>query len=159
MENKELSERKKTKQEKNIDILSTIILAGTIVWVVVMWKFLPGKIPRHYNAAGDADAWSGKGILIFDLAVEIGMYLLMIGTKKFPGIWNVPRKKTKEEQETVYAYSGKMLSVINVAIMVMFTYMTVCSGLGKPLGSGFLWISLAGTFIPMIYYTVKMYKV
>lgn len=149
--------RTKTKLEKNLDIASTLILAGTVLWMAAMWKFLPDEIPRHYNVLGEADAWSGKGILIFNLAMEAGMYLMMLTVKKIPGMWSMPQKKTEEEQKKVYDYCGNMIAVLNLVIVVMFTYMTVCSALGKPLGSGFILFSLAGTFVPIIYYMIKMY--
>lgn len=151
-------QRTKTRFEKNLDILSTVVLIGTIVWVAVMWRFLPERIPRHYDVLGKPDAWSGRGILIFDVATEVGLYLLMLGTKKFPQLWNVPQKDTREGQEKVLTYSARMLSVVNLALVVTFTYMTICSGLSKPLGGSFIWFSLGGALIPVIYYTVKMYR-
>lgn len=157
-EKKERIPRKKTKLEKNVDAVATVVFLGTIIWVAVMWRSFPDAIPRHYNAAGVVDAWSGKEMLIYDLAMEGGLYLLMVVTKRIPGTWNTPQKKTKEEQEKVYDYCGQMLSVVNLVIVIMFSYMTVCSALGRALGGKFLWLSLAGTFIPIVYYIFKMYQ-
>lgn len=44
--------RTKTKLEKYLDILSAVLMIGTVLWVAVMWRFLPERIPRHYNAMG-----------------------------------------------------------------------------------------------------------
>lgn len=97
-------------------------------------------------------------MLLFDLVTEAGMYLLMIVLGKGMGMWNVPQKKTKEEQEKVYLYCGHMISILTLVMVVMFGYMTVCNALGVSLGNGFIWFSLVGTIVPAIYYTVKMYN-
>lgn len=157
-EKRELFQRKKTKLEKNMDTISLVVFLGTVIWVAVMWKSFPDKIPSHFNGAGDADAWSKKGILIFDLAMEGFLYLMMVATAKTWRIWNVPQKKSKEQQEKVYEYAGKMIAVLKLVIILIFSYMTVCSGLARELGGWFLGMSMGGTFLPIIYYIFKMYQ-
>lgn len=149
--------RKRTKFEKNMDKVSLVIFLVTAVWIAAMWKFLPEKIPSHFNGLGDADAWSGRGILIFDLSMQGILYLMMTATEKMQGIWNVPQKKTEEQQAQVYEYAGKMIAVLKLAVVLIFGYITICSGLGRELGGWFLWGSLGATFIPMGYYIYKMY--
>jgi uncharacterized membrane protein len=46
---------------------------------ILLYPFLPDKIPSHWNARGEIDAWSGRNFtVIFYPALILGIYLLMI---------------------------------------------------------------------------------
>ncbi len=61
--------------------ITVLIGVLTIVLPVLFWSRIPEEIPSHYNAFGEADQYSGKGILIFILfVVAILMGIMGIAT-------------------------------------------------------------------------------
>ena len=65
-----MSNEYKKKVQKLCKIVQRLtLLLGilTIILPILFWNRIPERIPSHYNAAGIADQYSDKGILIFIL--------------------------------------------------------------------------------------------
>jgi uncharacterized membrane protein len=69
----------------NVNNLNRIVQALTVPLVTFLviypsWMYsdLPVHIPVHFNLAGEADRWGGKGHLFVLPGIGIGLYLLLL---------------------------------------------------------------------------------
>lgn len=136
-------------------VLVLLFLAG---YLIVYWPAIPDTIPSHYNAAGVADAWSGKGSILFVPVVCVVLYSLITIVSFFPSIWNVPVAVTEENKARVYTLMRNMVCVIKLILVLVFTYITVCTAQSAALSPFFLPVMLLVLFGSMIYYIVRIVK-
>ncbi|MDR1713307.1 MAG: DUF5808 domain-containing protein [Coriobacteriales bacterium] len=63
----------------NLLYLPVLALWSLAMWW--LWPTLPDMVPTHYNAAGEADAWTPKGpsLIWVQLAIYLFMAIIMIG--------------------------------------------------------------------------------
>ncbi|TWI58160.1 uncharacterized protein DUF1648 [Halalkalibacter nanhaiisediminis] len=160
-----------------IDVLSFSLLILTISYVAMNYGTLPDEIPRHFNAIGDPDAWSGKGMLIVFLILK-GFILLMLfllnyfvfisneSAKDAIAFVNIPfvnkDQLTSEQAEVVRKLSARMLAIVNVCVSFLFFYIiygTIQTALENQQGLGLmpLYITIVLVVISC-YYTWKIYQ-
>ncbi|MDV5976558.1 UNVERIFIED_CONTAM: SdpI family protein [Streptococcus canis] len=70
---------------KKLIVLSSLVTLSPIILGLILWQYLPEKIPTHFDLTGQADGFSTKleGIMALPLII-LGIHLitLFIGTKK-----------------------------------------------------------------------------
>jgi uncharacterized membrane protein len=137
---------------RTIDILSIILMIATFVLLVLFWKKIPDTIPSHYDGAGMPDAYNDKSSLILLVFAEV----FTLGSMLFAKLMV---KMTSSSNNSIMETINPMLSVLNFGLVVMFTYMFYCSATSKALGIYFLPVTLIGTFLPIIYYLYKYYRI
>jgi len=116
--------------------ISMIITAivGSIVLAVYYWPLLPVKVAEHFDAGGNADRWTSKGVLV---ATHIG---LQLGTAAFFGLiaWsisfvpesmmNIPNKEywlaAERKAETV-EFSKVLLLVVGAATCFFMLFLSL----------------------------------
>lgn len=84
------------------------------------WPQLPDSIPTHFNFAGDADGWGGKGGLFILPAVAGGLYALLTALSFVPHIWNYPVRITEENAERQYKLGRTFVAVLKVELVWTF---------------------------------------
>jgi uncharacterized membrane protein len=123
-------------------LFETVGLIGitfTVVLVISSYSDLPDTIPRHYNASGQPDGFSGKSILFVLPAVTIVTYIIMTIALRFPHMFNYPFEITEENAERQYKNQILMVRVLKTFTVIIFgylTYATIQNGLGKMQGLG-----------------------
>ena len=67
------------KKNKLALILSSIIILIPMVIGLLLWNKLPETLPMHWNAAGEVDGYSGRGMAVFFLPLfMLGMHWFCI---------------------------------------------------------------------------------
>lgn len=66
-----------TLPQKVIEGLCGAILLGMVLGPVLFWGRLPGRIPGHYNGAGEIDRWAGKWELLLLPVFGAVMYVFL----------------------------------------------------------------------------------
>lgn len=103
-------------------VISGGILLGSTIFVLVMWSQVPDQIPTHFNIAGEADAYGGKGALIGLIALAWVLFILITVLMKSPNTWNIPVKVTAENRARLYSITRTMLEIIKfLAVLLMST--------------------------------------
>lgn len=147
-------------------ILETVCLTLLVLlWVGTTAYFskLPDQIPSHYNAAGQADDFSGR-IHIFVLpivttVIYVGMTLL----NKRPHIYNYPATITQENARRLYTSATKLIRILKLGIVIIFsgivfmTFKTSLTG-GDGLGPWFLPLAVGLMILPNILYLLKSFN-
>ncbi len=128
------------------ELLAALLLAALVGFLACNWQQIPAEIPRHYNTAGQPDAWGGKGSLIGLAAVGMGLYTLLTALSFFPAIWNIPVKVTQENRLRVYTQTRTLLCWLKLVLAAVFAYLAYCSAAAAPLGGLFLPVTLLAVF-------------
>lgn len=147
------------KFQKSLEILALILLLGQIVYTAVLYPQLPSKIPTHFNFAGEADGWGGKGSIIVLVITTVGLYILLTVTMFFPRLWNVPVKITDQNRGIIFRYVMNMVLLDKLLIVASFFYITYCSISATKMGWWFTPVMLVGVLGVTFYYTFKLFLV
>ena len=125
-----------------LDVLSLLILLGTVVFLTVYWKRLPDQVPTHYDARGQIDDWGGKGMLILEPIMMLALYVVfsLSKTLRFRSMGKEVRVPAPE----------LMFPAFKLALLAGLSYMAVCTALARPLGVWFLPVFIGIVFLPLI---------
>jgi len=124
---------------------------------------LPDIIPTHYNGAGEADGFGGKGnILTLPLVATI-LFIGLTVLNKFPHVFNYPTDITKQNALRQYTNATRLIRYLKLIVVIIFgliAFKTIqnCSGQAHGLGVWFLPLTLGLIFIPLSYFIVKSFK-
>ena len=149
---------KKTVWSRILEALCLLLMTGTIVYLIVMWKSIPDTIPAHYNAAGEVDRWGGKSELIFLPVIGGMLYFLMTLIQQYPEAWNTGVKVTEQNRERVYQILGNLIGTTKLMVLAVFSGLTVLSSLALSLPIWYLGVVLALLFGPLAFFLLQLSK-
>lgn len=152
-----------SKTDKVIEIIGWIAVVGIWVLTLVNYFDLPDRIPTHYNAAGEADAFGNKSNI---LALPIISTLLFIGLSflnKHPHLFNYASEITTKNALHQYKNATRIIRFLKLAIVLIFgiiVFKTIenANGNSDGLGTWFLPFTLAIIFIPIFYFLINSNK-
>lgn len=129
-----------------LEVLSLLILLGTIVFLVVYWKQIPEQVPTHFGFDGQATAWSGKGSVLLTPVLMAVLYVsLFFGkTMRFRSLGKETRVPVPE----------LMFPIIKLPLLAGIAYITVCIALARPLVSWCLGVLFGLAFVPLCIYAI-----
>lgn len=146
-----------------LERLVFIILILLWIYVIISYQSLPEMVPMHYDISGKIDRYDNK-IMTFLLPailtlIVTGLFFLT----RFSYKLNSPVPITKENAEVQYRIAGRMLRVINLVIVIAFSYITIKSIYDSTHPQSFLdwwfipalFISLCGTTAYFIWKSFK----
>ena len=111
--------------------VNTVLMVGLLGFALWAWPLLPGEIPTHFGANGQADAWGDKtfgswfmipGIALF-LTVGTGWFRIMLPRR--PGWVNLPDKTKLTDlpepaRTPVLEMLSGFLALIQTQVLVIF---------------------------------------
>ena len=124
-----------------LEVLSLLVLLGTIVFLILYWKHIPDQIPAHFDGAGQIDGLSGKRTILWVPAAMLVLYVSLSLTRTM-------RIRSLGREARIPA--PLTLTVMKLLMLVGFSYMTVCTALVRPLGAWFLPVFLTAAFAPTL---------
>jgi uncharacterized membrane protein len=145
-----------------LEAAALVVLGGMFAWLAIHWAALPESVPRHYNAAGEPNAWGSKeGMWLLPL-VAAGLYALISLVGRMPNLWNLPAGVDRNISE-VQAVVLRLLAVVKLGVVAAFAYISwtgisVARGASEGLGAIFLPVVLAVTVLPAVYYWRKVQR-
>jgi hypothetical protein len=148
------------------DWLLELAAAAAIVTALVLllpYGDIPDRIPRHFGASGDPDAWGDKSLLLWLTGLNVLLYAGMTVGSRFPHRFNYPWPITHQNASQQYRLARRLLMAVKGAVAWIFTYITyatvqTASGEAEGLGAGFLPFALGITFVPVAAYFVLAYR-
>lgn len=149
--------------DKTFEILGWISIFAIWVLTITNYTNLPDTIPIHYNGAGQADGFGGKGnILILPLIATVLFAGLTI-LNKFPHVFNYPTNITAENALRQYTNATRLIRYLKFIIVVIFgliALQTIRNVNGQTNGPAFwfLPLTLGLIFIPLTYFVIKSFK-
>ncbi|MBY7144140.1 DUF1648 domain-containing protein [Virgibacillus sp. NKC19-3] len=146
--------------EKFFHFVAFILMIMMVVYAIFMYSQLPDEVPIHFNAAGEADNWGGKGAIFTLPLISIPMFMVLFFLGKAPHVHNYPVKVTKGNAPKLYRESRLLLATINVEVAVIFTFLTwemAQSAQGN--GTLGVWMIILSTIVPLVtvgYFLLRM---
>lgn len=127
---------------------------------------LPARIPTHFNAAGEPNAWGSPNILWTLLLIQVatcGVLLLMpLLTRRFPGMvhlgWRNLNDFSTTQQQRILPLLTAMMEYLTVPLAFLFTVLVhqMIAAASSPHPRLSIWWALAlfisGTAAILIYY-------
>lgn len=117
-------------------------LLGVLVLIVLPFWFyndLPDRIPKHFNAAGQPDAFGTRSSIWISPIVGVVLFIGMAVLNQYPHLFNYLKPITQDNYESQYRNATRLLRLINVIMVWVFayiTYGTIQTALGKVDGLG-----------------------
>ncbi len=140
-----------------IEIIGAVFLLLMIGFPIYFFAELPDVIPRHFNAAGEPDGYSGKDTIWTLPVIGVLMYVGMFTLNRYPHIFNYPTEITPENAERQYRVATKLVRVLNVLIVASFWYIglaTIQVAMSNQVGLGPLFMPI---FLSAIFGTIGVY--
>lgn len=107
-----------------------IIMAGLLVTALIIYPYLPAKVPSHWNIHGNVDGYSSRFFgAFFAPLMNIGIYLLLLFTPVLD-----PKKNN-------YPLFAKGYTAIRWGVVLLFSVLYVTSilfALGYPINISFI---------------------
>jgi uncharacterized membrane protein len=153
-------------RRSNFDWLLEVISAAALVTagadVAIHWSAIPARIPVHFDAGGNPNAWGAKNMLLFLLATTVVVAIVLTMAESRQRLINIPMKVDRDSP-AVRQLLRSMVIAMKAVITVSFVWivdltMRTAVGEANGLGRGFLPVFLGGIFAPLIYYLVKLHR-
>ncbi|PHN05537.1 DUF1648 domain-containing protein [Flavilitoribacter nigricans] len=153
----------KSSLQQLMNSLALVGLIGFVIFFLLKWPGLPDPVPRHFNGAGEPDAYGSKYIMMILPLLAIGMYLFFNFISKRPHTFNYPVPITEENAERQYTLALNMMSALCAGIILAFFYISwrtvaVVNQEASGLGWWFMPVFLLVTFLPIGIYLAKANK-
>ncbi|MFD0954297.1 DUF1648 domain-containing protein [Virgibacillus natechei] len=110
--------------EKLFHFFAFIVIIVMFVYAIVMFNRLPDEVPIHFNAAGEADNWGGRGSIFMLPLLSLPMFMLLFFLGKAPHIHNYPVKVTEQNAPKLYRESRLLLAAMNFEMVAIFALIT-----------------------------------
>ena len=155
-------------------LIAVLIILATLAVTAYYYPVLPQKWPSHFDAAGNPDAWTQKGLMTFAV---VGMQIAMLGImwicyyfledpqrfRKSQKYSIGTKNLTPQATEQVRLTSLKLLDWIMFLSLIMsgqiqLEALLVATGRMSKLSVA-IWVFLAFLFIGMFYYTGKLLRI
>jgi uncharacterized membrane protein len=98
------------------------LLAWITYWAIDGPNPLPQRIPTHFTAAGQPNAWGPPSALWLLPIVAAGVYLLISVVSLFPGSFNFPVRSTPANRPRLEALTLQMMSWIKLEMVGLLLF-------------------------------------
>lgn len=103
--------------------LAAIAVLWWITWSALAGSGpLPQRIPTHFNAAGEPNAWGPPGTLWLLPVVASGLYLFISLVALFPAAFNFPVRVTPLNRPLLEAITLQMIACLKAELACLFLY-------------------------------------
>ncbi len=138
-----------TQLEMVLNAASITLLFITFFYLFSIWNDLPGKIPVHFNFAGKADRWGGKGSIFIMPIIATLLFALLRVLSRFPQVYNYPVKITEENAQRLYLEARRLIVLLNFEIVLFFSISSL-----ETVQTAFHQPSLGAWYVPLLLITV-----
>lgn len=154
---------KLTLTDKLFERIGWLLLLISWGMTITSYSTLPDIIPIHYNGAGQADGFGGKGYIFILPLIATILFVGLTILNKFPYIFNYPTQITAENALDQYTNATRLIRYLKFVIVIIFdviAFVTIRSATGHSDGLGvlFLPLTMGLIFIPLAYFGFKSFK-
>ena len=94
-----------------------------LVMVAWGWKVLPEEVPVHYRLDGTPDRMGGKGHLIVQALLGLGMWYGLQALARVPHVFNYPVDVTVENADAFYRSGRRLVLSVGATSSALFAAM------------------------------------
>ena len=149
-------------------------LLEVLAIVGLLWAFWPllhygslgggGRVPVHFNAAGEVDGWGGKEALLLLPVIAIIVYAGMTALEMLPKkMFNYPVKVTPANADTLHKLGVGVIRSMKVFLVFLFAYINntaffIAEGGGAKMNEVVIWGIMAAMFVVIGIYLALMLR-
>jgi uncharacterized membrane protein len=154
----------RTSIEYALEVASLLAVFAAVSIIATAWGSLPDRVPSHFGAAGNPDAFGAKGSVLAPAVLTVGLYLLFSVVQLIPPrLYNYPVHISADNALAQYSLVRTCLAAIKAGICTFLafgTWLTIQVALGQRqgLGSWFIPGVLLATILPMVWYGTATYR-
>lgn len=163
-----MNERPKIKLEltttdKTLEILGWVSILAIWILTITNYTSLPDTIPIHYNTAGKADGFGGKGNILALPLVATALFTGLTVLNKFPHIFSYPVNISQDNALRQYTNATRMVRYLKFVLVFIFGLIVLqtirnVNGQTSGLGVWFVPLTLGLIFIPLTYFMIQSFK-
>ncbi len=147
----------RTAFDQLLELVGWGLLLGLWGYAAARYGALPDRIPTHFNAAGEVDAFGSKQSLWALPVVASVLFTGLSFLNRFPHLFNYLQPITPENalrQYTIATRMIRLLKLVLAGVFFMLLYLTVqtAHGNAEGLGTWLLPLVLALVFFPLGYF-------
>jgi len=146
-------------------VLSFLLIVT--VWVFALdYPSLPERVPTHFDAAGNPDAWGSKATLLLFPGLQVLFFGISLIVYRYPNYANIPftialKYLPREIMEKAYELMRDTILITMCITSFLMLYLSreslgVAKGLTTAIDLLPMWIILVCLAPPTVYYAVKM---
>ena len=108
---------------RSLEFVSLIVLGwmGWLTWSALAGPNpLPGRIPTHFNAAGNPDGWGTPAMLLLLPLVGFALYAIITVVSRFPSAFNYPVRIRPQVRQQVESLTLNMIGWIKAELLLLF---------------------------------------
>jgi uncharacterized membrane protein len=149
--------------DKSLEMIGKMLLFIMLALTVYTFIKLPASIPTHFNAAGHANSYDNKAVILIFPILGTTFYFVFTLFNKVPYLFNYMTKITPENARQQYITATRMLRFVKLAILllftviILFTYLTSI-GAANGLGSWFVPFTVALLLLPTVFLVIQSLK-
>lgn len=106
--------------DRALEALAALLLVAFVVLVAADWRGLPERVPMHFGFSGEADAWGGRGLVLFLPLLTAAIYVALTLLARYPHVFNYPWPITERNAEEQYRLAVRLLRVVKGVIVLIF---------------------------------------
>ncbi len=150
-----------TLPEWALELISAAALLLQWGLVSVAFLDLPAEVPKHFDAAGQPDAW-GPRIMVWLLPIiNLAVYGLLGFVSRKPHVSNLPIEVTPRNADRIYRlvrFQTVWLKAFITGLLAYMSWRTIEKAQGSDigLGSAFLPVTVVGVSIVLAWFYVKV---
>jgi uncharacterized membrane protein len=153
-----------TTADKIFEFAGWLLIFVSWLLSITHYTDLPNTIPIHFNAAGQADGFGGKGTIFTLPLVATILFIGLTVLNQFPHVFNYATDINKENAKKQYINSTRMIRYLKFIVafilgLISWQTIKIAKGESEGLGDYFMVITLGLIFIPMFYFMIRSYKI
>jgi uncharacterized membrane protein len=149
--------------DKILEAIGKVLII--IIWGLTVFVYfkLPTIIPTHFNTSGKPDGFGDKLTILILPIIATLLYFGLSKLNQSPQSFNYITPITEEKAEKQYTIATRMLQILKIALLIIFSYLILFTylttiGFTNGLGVGFLPFTLGVAMIPIIFYIRQSLK-
>ena len=136
-------------------LVGLLALLGATLFVALRWGSIPAEIPTRFTGAGQPEEFKAKSSLWGMLIAGWLFFAATAAIARVPALW---KKNGGFVRVSALRIGGKTLlepnwlsmDLMSVVVALLFSYMSVCSALCRPLGAWFLPLLFASLLLSFV---------
>ena len=135
-------------------LLGILALLGATLFIVLRWDSIPAEIPTEFDGAGQPEEFKEKGSLLGMLIAGWLFFSVTAVIARVPALW---RKNGGFVRVSTLRIGGRTIGanwlsvdLMSTLVALLFSYMSVCSALCRPLGVWFLPLLFASLLLSFV---------
>ena len=135
-------------------LLGILVLLGATLFIVLRWDSIPAEIPTEFDGAGRPEDYQTKSSLWGMLIVGWLFFAATAVIARVPALWKknggFVRVSTLRIGGRIIGANWLSMDLMSVVVALLFSYMSVCSALCRPLGVWFLPVLFASLLLSFV---------